>query len=268
MSKPLTLKQAIDDLGWFWGVFTSLVNAPSILVLLQMVFEHRYIDALQWIVDGYNDIANQIGAALEPVLGPLIAQLNGLFGWTIELQPHWRPLLLLALIPATSIARQVWRPKSGGDIIEPLAVGLGAVVGVVVAGVIPLDDRWWDQGLVAALPIGVILLFSEAAVHLGNLFEKPINREPFGPFYIMPYVLLFCSVALLLGAGLSFVAPLHDGSGLLALGAMIMVLGSLSLLSGLSEGEPTTARMGLTMLGAFVVAGAILAADAILKILN
>jgi hypothetical protein len=268
MGARLTLKQAIDDLGWFWGVFTSLVNAPSLLALLQMVFELRFVDAVQWIVDGYTDIVGWIGATLEPFLLPLIERLNLLFGWSFELQPQWRPLLLVALIPATSLARQAWRPATKDDVIEPLAIGLGAIMGVLAVAVVPLDGRWWTQGLIAALPIGAALLFYEATIHATNLFKAPINRDPFGALFMLPYVAAFSALAFALGAGFSLAPALREGAGIIALGVMVFALGCLSLANGLSLGERNDARMGLTMLGAFVAAGLIVGADALLKIIS
>jgi hypothetical protein len=268
MAARLTLKQAIDDLGWFWGVFTSLVNAPSLLALLQMVFEYRFVEALQWIVDGYTEIIGWVGAALEPILLPLIEQLNVIFGWSLELQPQWRPLLLVALIPATSLARQAWRSSSKDDVIEPLAIGVGAIMGVVAAAVVPLDGRWWTQGLMAALPIGAALLFYEVTIHATNLFKAPINRDPFGALFMLPYVAAFCALSFALGAGLSFAPALRDGAGIIALGIMVFAMGCFSLANGLSLGERNDSRMGLTMLGAFVAAGFILGADALLKIIG
>lgn len=266
MAARLTLKQAIDDLGWFWGVFTSVVNAPSILSLLQMVFEQRFVDSLQWIVDGYNDIVGQLADVVEPWLQPLIAQINALLGWRLELQPHWQLLLMLALIPATSIARQVWRPKSGGNLIEPVAIGLGALFGVLAAGFVPLENGWWAEGLVAALPVSAALLFAEIAARVENVFKAPINRQPVGA--LLTSVLIFGAAAFALGAGLSYVPSIAQGAGLIALGLMVVALGCLSLASGLDEGETDATRMGLTMLGAFVAAGLIYAADALLKIVT
>lgn len=268
MAARLTLKQAIDDLGWFWGVFTSLVNAPSLLSLLQMVFAYRFIDAIQWVVDGYNEIAAALGSFVEPWLRPLLAQLNAWFGWSLELQPHWKPLLLLALIPATSMARQAWKPNSGDDVWEPVALGVGAIVGVFAVAVVPLDGQWWTQGLMAAMPVAFALLASEAAMHVANALKAPINRTPVGAFYMLPYVIGLGGVAFGLAWGLSLLAPLSDASGLVALSVMVIALGGLALSSGLSEGERASARMGLTMLGAFIAAGLIVGADALVKILS
>jgi hypothetical protein len=94
----LTLDDALKDFGFFYALFVFLVSGPSWLSLLQMVFiEHRLVDALQWIVDGYNQIVGVLGAVIEPLLQPAINWLNGAFDWRLVLMPHWRPLALLSL---------------------------------------------------------------------------------------------------------------------------------------------------------------------------
>jgi hypothetical protein len=53
-SCPAPLRAALRDFGWFYGLFALAVSAPSLLSLLQAILDHRLVDALQWIVDGYD----------------------------------------------------------------------------------------------------------------------------------------------------------------------------------------------------------------------
>jgi len=287
MKQTLTLRDAIADLGWFWALFAAVVGGPSILSLLQMIFvEHRLIDALQWIVDGYNGIAAVLGALAEPLLAPAIAWLNGLFDWNLVLHPHWRPLFMLAALPVTSIARDAWRRESNAHASEPLALGVGAAIGVIAAGLAPLTGGWWAQGLIAAAPVAMFFLASELASIVRNLLARPINRDPPSGGWGLLLAAVAAALAFALGAGLSFAPALRNSAGLAALGALVVFLGAMGVASGLNEAaartpeananvektlrnaELSSVRVGLTMLGGFVTAAFILAADFGVKALS
>jgi hypothetical protein len=293
-SGRLTLKQALDDLGWFWAIFTSLVNAPSILSLLQMVFlEHRLIDALQWIVDGYNDIAAQLGAWCEPVLQPVWDWLNTTFGWSLSLMPHWRPAFILTMLLVLAFVRQSWRHSANvgkrgwsptatpqaarGQIgIAAIGLGVGALLGAVATGLIPLDGRWWVQGLAAGMPI--LITFAAAEIietvlrnldFAGRKRRRAMGLSPWSFDTLMLQAgLVLGALAFGLGAAISFIPYVAAGAGLLSLGALVFAAGAMTLLQGLSKGDRMWSRVGLTVLGGFVVAGIILAADAAVKLLN
>lgn len=71
-----------------------------------------------------------------------------------------------------------------------------------------------------------------------------------------------------LGAAISFIPSLGVGAGLVSLGALVFAAGGMTLLQGLSKGDRMWSRVGLTILGGFVVAGIVLAADAVVKVLS
>ncbi|MGQ0531636.1 MAG: hypothetical protein ACT4OF_02965 [Caulobacteraceae bacterium] len=265
----LSLRGAISDLGWPWLVFATIVGAPSILALLQMVFvEHRLSDALQWIVDGYNDIVGVVGAMLEPILRPALAWLNETFDWGLVLQPHWKPLFMLATVRLSANARlAVQPPLKPYDIFVSLPlVVLVTLAGVVLSGCIAIDGSWLMQGAIAALPIGFMMLAmsimgaSSEFVHQGGISGR-FAASLLDAFF-------FTLIAWLLGATLTFLPGVEMGAGVLGLGALLLVQALLSVLAGLNTGSVYGTRMGLIMLGGFFTAGVILIADAILRALS
>ena len=264
----LTLREAIEDLGWFYATFSALVSGPSLLDLLQMVFEHRLIDALQWIVDGYHDIAAVVGAVLEPLLRPPLAWLNALFGWRLELQPHWKPVFLLAMVFVTGLSRAVRRESVLEAVLFGILLSLGALTGAVAAGLSPLAGGWWAQGVAAAAPVGMVSLLLGAPLALtaagrARALPNPL-RELCG---VVLNAFVLAGVAFAIGAGVSFLPGLSRGAGLLALGGGVLIIGVLSLLAGLAEADRMVSSIGLTLLGGFATAGLIVAVDAVLKVI-
>lgn len=267
--RPLTLRGALADLGWFSVVFSALVSGPSVLALLQMVFvEHRLIDALQWIVDGYKGIAAIVGAALEPAIAAAVAFVNAFFDWRLELHAHWKPLFLLTAVMATAGAREAWRERKqySGHVFALAGLGLGALVGAAAAGLAPLDGRWWMQGLAAAAPLGLAFLGMTLAFLGVTIFVRVQDA-----FALTAQALvvgfLFAALAFLLGAGMSFVPGLSRGAGVLSVAITMVAFAVANLASGLARTDRYLARAGLTMLGGFVTAGMIVAADALVKLL-
>lgn len=107
--EQITLGDAIKDLGWFSWLFAIVVAGPSILSILQAVFvEHRLIAAFQWIVDGYNAIVSVLGAVIEPLVQPLINWLNEQLDWRLTLHPFWRPAFVLGMIGVGAKFRANW----------------------------------------------------------------------------------------------------------------------------------------------------------------
>ena len=79
---------------------------------------------------------------------------------------------------------------------------------------------------------------------------------------------LLCAAAFALASGLSFVAVVEDGAGVLALGALVASLGVFYLVQGLRDGDRHDSRLGLAVLGGFVTAGLIVLSDWAVKALS
>lgn len=271
--KTITLRAALHDLGFFYGLFTVIVSGPSVLSLLQMVFvEHRLNDALQWIVDGYNDISAVVAGVIEPLFAPLIAWLSDALGWRLELQAYWRPLFILATMFVIGWTRTAWRSGHRVSAVAFLFSGVaGAMIGAVAAGLVPASaEARAVQGLVAAAPllaVGVGVAAPLAAMEGSR--EKGKLALGTGIF-----VLVAIGVACLPWiAGTAWVvAGVNSGAGVAGLGTALVFIGVLSLWSGL--GIPSgphalnATRLGLVLLGGFATAALILAADAALKALQ
>lgn len=264
MKQKLTVRAALADLGWFSALFSAVVGGPSVLALLQMIFvEHRLIDALQWIVDGYSGIMAVVGAVLEPLLAPAIAWLGRLFDVRLELHPHWQPLLMLAMLWVSTGFR------AGGHRAHHYAMiagmGLAALLGAVAAGLVSLEGGWPAQGLAVALPVGVMLAalggFAAIGVALGEV-------KPTEVFDFLAAAAILTAFCFLLGAGISFVPGLRSGAGVVAFGVVMVGLAVFYMMQGLGGLGTQHTRIGLTMLGGFFAAGMILAADAGVKALS
>jgi hypothetical protein len=259
----LTLGDALKDFGWFALVFTMVVGGTSVLALLETVFvEHRLIAVFQWIVDGYNRIAAVVGAMVEPLMQPLVDWLNAQFGLTLALAPHWRPLFILGMVLVVGLARTAWRAGHKQDaMLAILVIGAGALVGALVSGLMPLEGGWWAQGLAAAAPtIALFTFFGAAAAMSGG---DPADRTPLRMAAL--FIVIAGVVAFVLGAALSFVPGLSTGAGVMALAVIIAVFGAGFLWGGLAGNDNSDATLGLTILGGFVSAAMIVAADLVVK---
>jgi len=261
----LIFADTMRDLLWFTALFSAVVGGPSILSILQTIFvEHRLVDALQWIVDGYDAVVAVLGAAVEPLLVPLIAWFGGLFGWEMSLQPYWKPLFLLAMLPVTSLARMA-RDVSGFKLRDAAATAvrvMAALAGAVAASLLPLDGGWWVQGLAAALPIALVS-GAIAATLSGDEWYPGVSM-----LAIVAGFAALAAVAFACGAALALQTALGFGAGLLALGGVLMVVGAGFALMGFRDADTVHGMVGVTLLGGFVTAGLILAADAAIKMLS
>jgi hypothetical protein len=269
----LTLSRALKDFGYFYAVFNALVNGPSLLALFQMVFvEYRFVDALQWIVDGYNDITSVIVSVLEPPLWPVIAWLNSAFDWRLELHPHWRPLFLLISMFVAGWVRSAWRSRARADaVLFGVAGAFGALIGAVIAGLIPLSAGPQGQALAAGAPI----------LAMGLLVALPVMRlapskqaKPDHPAVIaIMFAVAFAFFLALAGMAFIFAGfltlAISSGAGIAGLALWLFVVGSGALWLGLLGSDRRSlivTRFGLTLLGGFAMAALIVAADALVKV--
>lgn len=253
VTDKITLWSAIKDLGWFSSLFAIVVAGPSLLSLFQAIFvEHHLIKALQWIVDGYNAVTGVLGGMIEPLARPIIHLLNSYLGWSLELQPHWRPLFVLSMIVVMGGSRAAWRHADRGEIIwHGCVLTLTMLLAALVAGVIPLSETWWVQVIIALAPISTFLL----TVTL-------LESERVDTLQLMA---IGAGAAVFLGAGLSFFTEFARGSGLITLAILIAAWGFHYVWTGLARGLEWFVKYGLTILGGFVTAAIILAADAAIR---
>lgn len=262
----LTFGEGLKDFGFFSMLFAVAVSGPSVLSLLQAVFvEHRLVDALQWIVDGYDNIAGVLGAIAEPLIRPMIAWFNEQFGWSLVLQPHWRPLFVLAMVLVIGLLRTVFGDSGVAMLIWYATVlTISAAAGAIVSGLLPIAGVWYMQGAAAAAPLLFVLL----SFGLGWTIEEAVQgkKDPAAGIRTMTRAIAMPSVIVFtLGAALSFVPGLSSGAGILALGITVLVIGVWLFRMGMTSGQSFICRYGLTVLGGFLAAGLILGADAALK---
>lgn len=267
----LPIRTALVELGFFYGLFTLIVSGPSVLSLLQTVFvEHRLVDALQWIVDGYDGISAVVGGALEPLLAPAVAWLERTFRWELTLQPYWRPLFVLLSMFVIGWTRTAWRSGAHVSAAAFFVLGsTGAFLGAAAAGLVPLSvPSRALSGIVAAAPLlitGVFLAAPLAAMD-GAVADRKLALGAG----------LFCLVAMAIAwlgfmAGTAWqMAGFDNGAGVLGLGTVILAMGGFSFVmaTGPNQYALNAARLGLVLLGGFFVAALILAADAVLKVLQ
>jgi hypothetical protein len=262
----LSLREALDDVGWFWLTFASAVGAPSILALLQMVFvEHRLIDALQWIVDGYNDILARLSREVEPFLRAALDWLGSLFSVRFDLQPHWRPVFILAMLLPTSIGRTMWSDeKYVRAIVVAAPLMLAALMAAIVVGVMPLEGSRLSQGFAAGLPI-FLLMFVAGLVTMQ--LEGKGQRHFWDVLGInLLSSLIFGGVAFVMGVAAYEVLPgVGRGGGLIGLAYCVFMV-SIPIMIG--DYDRTQFRVRITLFGAFLTALAIIAADALIKLLS
>jgi hypothetical protein len=238
------------------------VGGPSILSIIESVLvDHQLVPALQWIVDGYNRIMAVLGAAVEPLVQPAIEWVNARFGWGLVLDPVWRPVFALGMVVVVASARTAIR---GGELRNALLAGpfstAAVFIAALVVGLFAAGTGWASQGAVAGAPLLLMGATGAAIVFArGQFNEARIGLLLFSQFSALFFVL---------GAGLSFVPGLASCSGVLALGGAIALWGALVVAAGLSTRERLFTRIGLTILGGFVAAGLILAADWSLKALS
>ncbi len=276
--RELTPWEALKDLGWFFGLFSAVVGAPSVLSILQHVFvEHKLDKAFQWIVDGYNDLMAVLGAVAEPWFLPAISWLGGLLRLDLELVPVWRPLFALAMVAVGGFARNTWkRGQFRASILVLLIGGFAALIGAIGAGVAISMGGWLAQSLAAAIPVTMVW----AAIFLADALDNFAAGDTHFAISALEQAASWVPVASIalgaVGGALSFIPGAADVGGLLALSGGLFVLGASMTWEGLMRyrnlwwtgSDPFTARIGLTILGGFVGAGLILLADTAVKALG
>jgi hypothetical protein len=109
-NEKVTLTEIIKDLGWFPTLLSTLIGATSLFSIFEMAFKDFRLNAtLLWIVDGYNRLTAVMEHIIQPYILPAIVWINAQFGWRLVLDPIWRPIFLIVIIPILALARIDWR---------------------------------------------------------------------------------------------------------------------------------------------------------------
>ena len=234
---------------------------PSVLSIVEIVMDLKLIAAFQWIVSGYNQLLGVLARLVEPLIQPLIAWLNAVLGLKLELRPHWRPLFVLAVIPAVALLR------THGGFVRPLVMLRGVIfvllpilLACLMARLVPETREGWRKG-------AYIAAFFVSLVQPILIWELSINVKTRG-LSIRRALGIWGLVSAGLGGISLLLAWSGNGHPLELVAGIVMSIGGIFLAHGLKSGSQQTASLGLTILGGFVAAGLILAADAMVKMLS
>lgn len=262
-----TLALAFRDLGFVGGIFISLIGGPSVITLLQAVLaDFRLSAILQWLIDGYNDLLSVLTLGLEPLLAGVLAQLGALFPFDVDLEPHWRPLFVLALIFISANTRTIWGDGYRGPaVLYAVFAAVCTLIGSVVAGVVPSGADAVLHGGVAALFVllhffGLFLAYALATVAFD--FTAPY-RQPLGRYLLRDAVLAM--IAFIAAVALSVGGAPVERPGLTAVFMGMFVYGVYWLSYGLLQDVFPEVRFGLRLVGGFVFAFGVIALDALAR---
>lgn len=261
--KALTLGQALRDLGFMFWLFTAVVGAPSIVSLMQTVFvDFKLTELLQWLVDGYRDLLNIVGATLEPLANGLLAGFSGLFDVDLTLQKHWQPLFIVLGIFISTNTRTLWDDGYRKPAITFVLVMICfTLIGSWISGVIAPNADWWLQGLAAGAPVLCLFLGLTLAYWLADLmfgFAQPY-RKPLWHYPKRGAVLAIAAFAL---AALIAILPTgRSHAGLLVLFSGLFLYGLYWTYAGFRDRDVPEVRFGLRVVGGFLFASLVLAID-------
>lgn len=275
VAKPekLTLSEASKDLGWFPMLLVGLGGFSILTILEQGVFRQPFelVQIFQWPLDGYHRVMQLLGAIVEPLIQPRIDWVNSRRNWSLTLDPVWRPLFALCMVFVMALIRTEMRTKvrTARGIQDDIdlsqftiaaLIGAASFVAAIFLAVFASVAGWIAQGAIAFVPVVTVALIFAIPVGLtGDWIQALGILSGFGAI-----ALVFFAI----GAGLYFAPGLSEGAGLFALGALIALLGAVSVRVGLITAHRYFTRLGLTILGGFVAAGLILGADFGLKALG
>ncbi len=296
----LTLLAALKDLGWFSGIFATLVGAPSILAIIQAVFiDYNLIPLLQWIVDGWNQLLYFLAMAIEPGAIWIIQIINNIIDFNLDLHAHWRPIFALSMVLVMPSVRQVWgQGRNTRAFLFLIIYSFTALTASITVGLFsPSEPEMLISQLINAFTLSteagwidsfvwslianffVICALTGSAVGVLIIYEPGEYGEKLPPMsafiYYLISIFLFPFIFILnlnwflgidifsLGFGINGVQV-----AILMLGLLIAWTGMRYIRSGFSGNYIGRVRRGLSILGGFVTAGLIVSADAILKLLQ
>jgi hypothetical protein len=262
------LIEALKDVSWFPAIFSTIVGAPSLLSLLEMVRDYRLSAAFQWIVDGYHRITAVMARVIEPLVTTAIAWINAQLGWHLVLYPHWRPLFLLTMVLIVGAARVIlseeWRATGYKTNLglDFGACAIGALIGALLAGLVPVDGGAWQQGLLAIPPLTVPGLYLIRLYFADDVRDVEFFRWDLEAFLLGGTLAAGIGI---IAASLSFVPGFAKSAAIDTLAVFVAAIGLWLFIGGLRSSVRMDMRAGLNILGGFIVAGMIVGADAIIK---
>jgi hypothetical protein len=274
-AEKLTLGEAWEDLIWFPTLFATIVSASSWLSLLETVLDnYRLSPGLQWIVDGYHRITYVLALAIDPLIAPMIAWISAHLGWQLMLYPHWRPLFLLTMILHMGTFRAIpredpkWFTKFSRATFNVVTIIIGALIGSLLAGLVPVEGRWWEQGTLATLPwLSMLVVFAldglpDQLAHL--LGQHDPDSKIRSRSEIVEPVLTVGALFFIVAASFSFMPGFERGAGIAAFAAVLALNGVTAIVIGIHYADRSEIRGGLYILSAFILAGMIVGANAII----
>jgi hypothetical protein len=284
----LTLLAALKDLGWFSGIFATLVGAPSILAIIQAVFvDYNFVPLIQWIADGWNQLLHFLSMAIEPGVIWIIQIINNLVDLNMELHAHWRPIFALSMVLVMSSVRQDWTQGRNLRAFKFLIINTCVVLIISISiGLSPPNEPvtfasqlvnaatlFKDAGWILSFLWGLFANFVVISPLIGSAYVLFIKHAPvFTPYLVsvftFPFFLIF-NLNWFLGINIFEMGLGINGFqvAILMQGLLIAWTGIRYIRSGFSGNNIGRVRRGLTILGGFVTAGLIVSTDAILKLL-
>jgi hypothetical protein len=271
-ARPLTLREAVNDLGWLPIALMGL-GGLSIIDILEKAIIQRDLNLaapFEIVLRGYQRITALLAATVEPILQPAVSWMGDMLHWRLVLQPYWRSFFVVGLIVAMGFVR-----TQGGDvntlrwshITTGITIAVGALLSAVAIGILPLSGAWWAQGLAAATPAAFIMAFMGVGIAGDDVLRRGWVQAREDLFEFAQAGAALGLLAFVLGAGLSLV-PGIEGAGVLAFGLIVALLGVGTLIGGLFVHETALTRFGLTSLGGFLAGALILIANAAIKALS
>lgn len=271
----------------FFAIFGG--SLPIIALIQTVIVVHDFAPPIQEVITAYHNGMAVFGAWAEPLLRPLLNWLGGLIGFKLHLYPHWRHLLVLAVIlPAASFRARLNRADLRGwfRVCFVFLTSIPfAICGAVLAGLVNISGGLFDQILISIITLGWMATGSSWSRIVNDLVKGHL-KEAFGG--ISEFANLFCCSGFV--SSLSPLRPalerlfpqpfdilrhfnwipsaLHSlvpVAGLVFVGATIVGLGVSYIWMGSKEKDYYSIRLGLTVLGGFLGAGLVFAADWALK---
>lgn len=267
----LTLGRSLQYLGWY-SLLLAAIGGLSIIGVLEAVFvdhDFHFVTPLRMVMDGYNNVMTVVWAMLKPLVEPILRSIGHQFHWRLRLGPIWWPIFALLLVwimanMRASLREGFFEGSWVTVILLTLPNGLFALMGALACGLVPHAAIWWVQGTIAILPM--------VFMGIGGVFVMGIAAAIMGrqdaPKQIVNHVVSFVvyeAIAFALAAGLTLIPAIALGAGITAIVAFLASLGLLWTYVGMSSGDRYAARLGLTIIGGFVAAGLVLAADVAVK---
>jgi hypothetical protein len=221
---------------------------------------------LELVLAAYNATMQLLFGWAHPYLQAALTWLGSWIGWRPTLYPHWKDVFLVISLIGISAGRAVGRVAA----LERAAVTfilcqiLGAAITALAAGVLPLQSPDLITQLLIAASLGLAVL---PFLVVSSVVESDISA-----LYTTPIVAAALSaLAALPTWGLSLTLGTAVGIGLVGLTSVVVLIGLFFLGVGRSQRVADAhifVRWGISILGGFVGAAFLAAADAGLKLLG